>query len=188
MEKIREWIDEVLGDETGLHLEEDFPFSVTKRGGGYLIRLGSIKGEITPEEGEELNLEEAVRDFAYDRSGDIKEELLAEKMAFLEDKLLDPAREWLWKRLRDKDLPGEILEDLQVEVKDYGYFPSHHGMVEAEYVRGYPDFGLEISYLGDREIEPVGVSLKDLSGDVEDVVDELEDLLNRFWDEWEKSC
>lgn len=47
--------------------------------------------------------------------------------------------------LKEKGVAKKVIDSLEFEIQDFGYFPAMHGMADAEVVTGYPDVELVIT-------------------------------------------
>ncbi len=98
------------------------------------------------EEDEEWEWErpEDIALYMIEELGDVKKKLADIRIAQLEEYLpgiIEKVKELLGERET-----GELDADtLEFEIINAGYFPKMHGMVEEEYVTGYPDIVLEIT-------------------------------------------
>lgn len=146
LQELTDQIEETIRDLTGIALDSA---SGTWEQSGTVLRLTGPTGvvleyDLEPYDDPEDLLAE------LDARSDLLSHLTAQRLALVEQ----AERKRIEALLRER-LPGLECE---VEFSSGSHWPSHHGMVEEEYVRDYPPLTLQLSVC-DTEAEPVEVTI-----------------------------
>lgn len=143
-DRVAEELAEGIWAETGIMVaKEDLAFEtvgdevMVSLGGRSLCRLEYDKGSEEAEIASEVLYELGSPD-------ELRERLIHVKIAQLEV-VLPGVAEAVRKSLEEKGISREVIDSLEFEIRDFGYYPPLHGMAEDEVVTGYPDIRLFIT-------------------------------------------
>jgi hypothetical protein len=172
-DKVAEELVEYVWGETGIMLDEkDFSFEVVGSEVAVSLDNQSLCRVEYDEGSEEVDIVSAVLGQLGD-SDELRKRLVEVKISQLETRLPEVVRA-VRKSLRVKSVSEKVIDSLEFEIHDFGYFPAMHGMTEAEVVNGYPDIELLITTLDGLEFTwPLNIYTPQKPVEVDDLVQEL---------------
>lgn len=176
-DKVAEALAEDVWAETGIMLDKkDLSFEVA----GDEVEVCLAEHSLCRVEFDRASDEADIALDVLDELGDsdeLRERLVEVKIAQLETGLPEVVRA-VGKALKEKGVPDEVIDSLEFDIQDFGYFPAMHGMAEAEVVTGYPDVALLVTTLDGLELTwPLNIynpkDLVDVDGLVQELLKEL---------------